>query len=70
MHMYMYKSCIIKTKLPSLEAYCMVERMLSDFSVQARPLLFPVAFVQPQLALGTLGGCLDGHVWSGKGRHT
>ena len=54
----------------SLEAYCMVERMFSDFLLQGRPLLFPVASVQPQLALGTTRGYPDGHVWNGRGRHT
>ena len=54
----------------SLEAYCMVERVLNDFSLQARPLLPPVASQQPQLALGTVRRYPDGHVWSGRGRHT
>ena len=59
-----------EAKLTSLEAYCMVERVLSDFSLQARPLLSPVASLQPQLALRTARGYPDGHVWSGRGRHT
>ena len=54
MHMQVY--IYMKAKLPSLEAYCMIERVLSDFSLQVRPLLFPVVFVQPQLAFGTVGG--------------
>ena len=47
----------------------MVERVLSDFSLQGGPLLSPVAYLQPQLALRARRGYLDSHVWSGKGRY-
>ena len=38
----------------SVEAYCMVERVLSDFSLQSRPLLSPIASLQPQFYLRQL----------------
>ena len=53
----------------SVEAYCMVERVLNDFSLQSRPLFSPIASLQPQLALRAGRGYLDSHVWSDKGRY-